>query len=89
MIGGNVLPGLVLILVQMFNGDHMWGMGWMAFWWVFIIAATVALFSYLLSATRRTPRIREESPVDILKRRYARGEIDAEAYEKTLQDLKK
>lgn len=67
----------------------MMGMGWMWLWWILIIAGTVALAWYLLSGARRGNPRGEESPVDILKRRYARGEIDAETYEKTLNDLRK
>ena len=34
MMSGNVFSLLAVSVVQMFNGEHMWGMGWMAFWWV-------------------------------------------------------
>jgi uncharacterized membrane protein len=36
----------------------------------------------------RTGNGASESPQEILKRRYARGEIDKDEYEKRLQDLR-
>jgi len=57
-----------------------WGMhfGWWIFWIVVIIALV-----WLLSQ-RRTgalPPPRKESPLELLQRRYAAGEISTEEYE--------
>lgn len=78
----------LLTIVQMFDGGHMGGMGLMGFWWLLIIGAIVLLW-YVLSGTRKSGSHSEESPEEVLKRRYARGEIDAETYEKMLRDLRK
>ena len=87
-MSGYVSTGLVSLTAQMFDGVHMWSMGWMALWWIFVVVVAVALVWYLLSGRwRMSPRT--ESPVDILKGRYARGEIDKETYENMLQDLRK
>ncbi|WP_054685206.1 SHOCT domain-containing protein [Rhodothermus marinus] len=62
-------------------GPHMfWGMHWG--WWIFWIVVIIALV-WLLSQ-RRTgapPPPRKESPLELLQRRYAAGEISTEEYE--------
>jgi putative membrane protein len=62
-------------------------MGWMAIWWIVIIAAVVSVLWIALSSARRGGG--EESPEKVLKRRYAQGEIDRETYERMLEDLRK
>lgn len=49
------------------------------FWWVLFALFLV----WIISATLRGPRRfhREQSPLDILKKRLARGEISKEEYE--------
>jgi uncharacterized membrane protein len=67
------------------GGAHM---GWMAIWWVLGIAGVAALLSAL---ARRTfgQGSAADSPELILKRRYAKGEIDHDAYERMLADVRK
>lgn len=63
-------------------------MGWMGIGWLLGAALVVTLIWALLRSTRG-PTIRpKESPEDILKRRYAKGEIDREGYQRMLSDLK-
>lgn len=65
-------------------------MGWMALWWLLGIALVVLVVWALV---RGLPFGQGggagESPEQILKRRYAKGEIDRETYERMLGDLKK
>ena len=63
-----------------------WHMGWMALWW---LGAPVLIALLLWAGTRERPSAepRDESPEQILKRRYAKGEIDREAYQRALADL--
>ena len=58
-----------------------WGFfGMHAFWWIFWIIAIVALFSLATPVPRG--RVQGgETPLQILQRRYARGEIDTTEYE--------
>jgi putative membrane protein len=64
----------------------------MEFGWIFIIIFSaliilgIAHLVNLITASRRTS---EESPFRILKRRYAKGEITREEFEKMKDDLKK
>lgn len=68
-------------------GDHV---GFMALWWLFGIALVVLLIWGIAQAAGSPgARTREESPEAILKRRYARGEVDRDEYERRLTDLRK
>lgn len=54
--------------------------------WVVVIAALVALVMGLIRAGRGATG---RSARDILKERYARGEIDQAEYERKLEDLQR
>ena len=64
-------------------------MAWMALWWLIGIALVVVLVRALLvpRGWLGGPRGNGESPEQILKRRYAAGEIDRDTYERMRHDL--
>ena len=76
-------------------GGHHFGMmgggtGFiMIIFWVLIIGAIVLLLSGAASKIRDSKQIRDESlkPLDILKQRYARGEMDKTEFEEKRRDL--
>ena len=73
-----------------YHGPHMWGGGWWMFlgplmFIVFIaaaVAAVVVVVRWLGGSHGVTPPSPPaKTPLDILKERYARGEIDKEEFE--------
>lgn len=67
-----------------------WGMGpLMWIWWVLIILAIGVLIWLVATTSYRSRRPSGENAEQVLKRRYAKGEIDRETYERMLIDLRK
>ena len=68
-------------------GEHM---GWMWLGWLIGLGVLLLLIWVIAraAASPDTPR-NEESPETILKRRYARGEVDEQEYERRLSHLRK
>ena len=69
---------------------HMMGYGYGGVFMWFIILALVAVVVYFLFQTSKTKGSNGsvvETPLDILKKRYARGEIDKEEFDSKKQDL--
>lgn len=55
-----------------------WGMH--GFWWLFWLGVTVMFAVLLMRATGRAGT-KTETPLELLQRRYAAGEIDTREYE--------
>lgn len=71
---------------KMMYYDHCGMMGpWSLLLW-FVFLAAVALIIYLVVRSTRQGGM-GESPLDILKKRYARGEISKEEFEQKKRDL--
>lgn len=62
----------------------------MIFWWILIIAVVLVLFRMLMKNNTGNPteEKQNESPLEILKRRYASGEITKEEFKERKNDLK-
>ena len=72
-------------------GNYGWGMG---FGWIFMIlfwALVILGVAYIVQAiSRRTGQSGAEgTPLDILKKRYAKGKISKEEFERMKDDLMK
>ena len=68
------------------GGGHMGGMG---IWWIVGAALIAAVVWALLRSSRRPTNGSSESPEQVLKRRYAKGEIDHATYQRMLTELKR
>jgi putative membrane protein len=66
-----------------------WNMGFMWLWVVLLIVAVAALVYYLGQGGHTPGRGPGESAEEILKQRYARGEIDKNEFERRLGDLRR
>lgn len=65
---------------------HGWTMGW---GWIIGVILVILIF-WIIARTLNQNRInqqRDKSPLDILKERYALGEIDKEEFDKRKKDL--
>jgi putative membrane protein len=71
-------------------GPYGGGM-WMFFeflFWVFIVIGIILLIVWIAKQPGRYERGHgEESPLDILRKRYARGEISKEEFERIKKDI--
>ena len=68
------------------------GMGWLVsllgtFWVILLIAAMVALIKFLMGEISDTNR-KHKSPLELVRARYARGDIDKAEYDVLRKDLK-
>ena len=81
---------------QMGPGMMGWGygMGWfwtiiMVVFWIAVIVGIIFLIKWFVISTGTGDRAArsEDSPLEILKKRYARGEIDKEEFEEKKKDL--
>ncbi len=81
--------------------EHMHDYGWggfgmgfgMLLFWGLVIAAVAVLIKFFTGSRtfglgeKEKPGEKEKSPLDILKERYARGEIEREEFEQKKRDL--
>jgi putative membrane protein len=64
-------------------------MAWMGLWWILGAVLIAVLAWVVLKSTRGPSSNPSQSPEQILKRRYAKGELDQQTYERMLGELRK
>ena len=77
----------------MMHWDYGWGMGWgmgfgwvfMIFFWVLVVLGIFYLIRIVMTDTKKEAG--GDTALDILKKRYAKGEITKEEFEKIKNDL--
>ena len=80
-------------MINHMNDSYGWGMGWGMhffglFFWILIITGIVFLVRWIIGSTRDNSQdVSQDSPLAILKRRYASGEVDQETYERMKKEL--
>ena len=58
-----------------------WAFGMHLFWWAFWILLIVSFFSLLTPVPRKQAHLYRLTPLEILQRRYAGGQISTDEYE--------
>ena len=74
--------------MMQFGNMAGWGMG---FWWVgglIIVGLFIWFFESAWGKSSTDRHIKHESPMNILKYRYARGEISQEEFDEISSDLR-
>ncbi len=73
---------------MMGEGGSMWfGGGFMWIFWILLIVILVWIIKAVIN-TGSDNNLSEDSPLEMLKKRYARGEIDEQEYECRRKELK-
>jgi len=71
--------------------DYGWGMGFgmisMVLFWVIVVLGIVVLVRWIGTGSTGAGQTPAKSALDILKERYARGEIGREEFEQKKRDL--
>jgi len=73
----------------MYHWNGMEHFGVMSLWWIIGIVLIVVLVWALARPTSRNDDNSGPSAEEILKRRYARGELDKDEYHRRLEDLRR
>lgn len=75
-------------------GDMGWWGGWgvfgavtMLLWWALLIVGIAVLIKWLLGGLRRPAGPAPDRALEVLRERYARGEIDKEEFDQRKRDL--
>ncbi len=72
-----------------FGFSSFGGLGWifMIFWWMLIIVGIAAFIRWVIGQSRGSYHHDKSSSLEILKERYAKGEIDRKEFEDKKKDL--
>lgn len=90
MPGYDAIAWQLLEVKAMFNHDSWMGFGGGYMWWVWIliIAVIVILIKTMTDSTSRNMQSHDnETPLSILKKRFARGEIDEDEFNRRKKEL--
>jgi len=72
----------------MYHGDWMAPGAWVGWiFWVIILAAIIWLIVRVVSSGQKSDITQEKTPIEILKTRYANGEISKEEFDQIKKDL--
>jgi putative membrane protein len=73
----------------MMNGvGHGWGMGWGWIIGIVVLLVVIWVFIRAINQTGKRDEPERKSPLDVLKDRYARGDISREVFEEKKRDIR-
>ena len=58
-----------------------WFLGMHVFWWIFWAALLIWAYRWVISALKRQDSPKQETPLELLQRRYAAGEMSTQEFE--------
>jgi len=68
-------------------GNHWMFGGWMWIFWIAVLVGLVFLIKWIVQQSSIGETKDKDDALEILKKRYARGEIDQEEFEQKKKDL--
>jgi putative membrane protein len=71
----------------MMNGSFGFMGGFMWIFWIAVIVGLFFLIKWIVQQSKPVEQKHDENSLDILKRRYGRGEIDGNEYEQKKKDI--
>jgi len=71
----------------MFGNHGFMGGGFMWIFWIAFIVGLFFLIKWIVQQNKPVEQKHVENPIEILKKRYARGEINKEEFEQKKKDL--
>lgn len=71
------------------DGGMIFGGGFMWVFWLLLIVLAAVIVKALIGGPSRSGPSGKETPIEILERRYASGEIDEQEFERRRQELEK
>ena len=73
------------------GGNFLLGYGWIIplIFWILLVVFAIAVFMHFSKGQKLHSVSANETPEDILKMRFAKGEIGKEEFEQTRKELKK
>jgi len=69
------------------NDTMLFGGGFMWLVWIFIIVVVVLIVKIIINTDQRPDNSHKDDPVEILKIRLARGEIDENEFQRKRKEL--
>ena len=72
---------------MMGSESMFFGSGFMWVFWLLLIVAIIVLFKMFMTTDSRGSDSAADSPLEILKKRYARGDINEEEFKRRRKEL--
>lgn len=71
----------------MMSGNFGFMGGFMWIYWIALIAGIIFLFRWIVQRSKPTEQRSSEDPLELLKKRYVKGEIEQDEYKERRKNL--